>query len=217
MSRNTSAAVTSATQLPQVRMRMLCEVWSLNGGTAYACTGDKFIYSGTTYSPVGRLGGLEKIQEESDPFPRSVRVWFAAINSAVIADVLSETLFSKPAKLYRCLLDDNYAVIGAPQLAFIGYVNQVDMKLADPERGNYFELDIESRLRQPTKARYFNRETLQNAFGNSMDTFFDYQAQIPMFVAPWGNQAYGISYAGQVSVNKGALPNYSWYRYLYGG
>lgn len=218
MSRNTDSAVTSVSQLSQVRFRFLCEVWSASGGTAYACTGDKFIYTNaTTYSPIGRLGGFDKIQEDSEPFPRAVTLWFAAINSAVIADVLSETLYSKPIKLYRCFLTDSFTAAGAAQLAFVGYVDKVTMKLGDSERGNYFEIACESRLRQPTAARYFNKETLWTAMGYSGDTFFNYQSQVPLFVAPWGNQPYGISADGAVSpeVTVPPAPSYDYWQYQY--
>ncbi len=187
MSRNTSSAVTSASQLPTLRYHMLCEVDSLSGGTVYACTGNRFIYSSNTYTPVGHLGGYEAIQEDSDVFPRGVRIWFAAIESSSIADVLAETMYDKPVKLYRCFISDSYTVVGTPQLAFKGTVDQVNMQLGDSERGNFFELECESRLRQTGRGRYFNRETLQGAMGYSGDTFFDYVPQIPLVTANWGN------------------------------
>lgn len=194
MSRNTDPSVTSATQLAQIKFRTLCEVYSTLGGTAYACTGDRFIYSGNTYSPVGGLGGIEKIVEDAEIFPRAVRLWFAAINSAQIADVLAESLYSKPVKLYRCVLSDSYTVTGTPQLAFVGYVNNINMKIGDEDRGNYFEIECESRLRQPTRARYFNKETLWNALGHSGDTFFNYVANIPGVQVNWGNSPLGSNY-----------------------
>lgn len=186
MSRNTDASVTSASQLPQLKYRLLCEVHSVTDGPARACTGDRYIFSGNTYSPVGGLGGIEKIQEEADIFPRAVRIWFSAVQStSIMSDVLAENLYSKPVKLYRCFLSNSYTVIGTPQLAFLGYINQVDLKLKDEERGNYFELECESRLRQPAKAIYFNKATLNKTY--SGDTFFDYIPQIPLKTVNWGN------------------------------
>jgi hypothetical protein len=192
MSRNTDAAVTSASQLPQVQYQMLCEVYSTSGGTVRTCTGDKFLYAApSTYTPVGPLGGAEAINEGSDVFARAVRIWFAAINSSQIADVLSENMYSKPVKLYRCFVTDSYTVVGTPQLAFYGYASAVNMQLGDTARGNYFEIEAESRLVQPTRARYLDKETHWVTMGYSGDTFFTKIAQIPLATVNWGNLANG--------------------------
>lgn len=194
MSRNTDSAVTSASQLPQLRYRVLCEVHSATGGAVRTCTGDRYIFSGNTYSPVGHLGGFDKIQEDAEPFPRAVRLWFSAVNTSVIQDVINENLHGKPTKMYRCFLTDSYTIAGTAQLAFVGYINTVDLKLADAERGNYFELECESRLRQPAKSRYFNKETHWVSMGYSGDTFFSLVAQIPLVTAPWGNLPAKVSH-----------------------
>src|SRR6185503_16187108 len=146
MSRNVNAAVTSASYEEIVRFRLLCEINSFNGGTARCCTGANFVvFNLNTYSPIGNLGGVDPVQEESDVFPRAVKLWFTAINSAAVAEVIGETLFNKEVRLYRTFLSDSYTIVSTPEILFKGTINTAEMKLADPERGNFFEIEVESR------------------------------------------------------------------------
>lgn len=187
MSRNLSAAVTSISQLSTVQYRLLCEVDSLSTGMTRACTGYNFIvFNGNTYSPVGHLGGVEKIQEDSDIYPRAVRLWFSAVNTSQIQDVLNESMFNRPVRIYRTFLTDSFTNVATPEMLFSGKINTSDLKLKDPSRGDYFEIEVESRLMREPRAQYFNRETLWTIFAQSGDTFFDYITQIPLRNAQWG-------------------------------
>lgn len=187
MSRDLSAAVTSAAQLPAVQYRWLVEVDSLSTGMTRACTGYQFVtFNGNTYSPVGNLGGAEKIQEDADVFPRAVRLWFAAVSTTQIQDVLTENMFNRPVRIYRTFLTDSFTNVATPEELFRGFINTCEMKLKDPERGNFFEIEVESRLQRQPRARFFNRETLWTFYGQSGDTFFDYLGQIPLTKAKWG-------------------------------
>lgn len=187
MSRDVSPSVTSAAQLDQIQYRWLVEVDSLSTGMTRACTGYQFVtFNGNTYSPVGNLGGAEKIQEDADVFPRAVRLWFAAVSTTQIQDVLNENMFNRPVRIYRTFLTDSYTNVATPQELFRGFINTCEMKLKDPERGNYFEIEVESRLNRPPRAQFFNRETLWTFYNQSGDTFFDYLTQIPLTKAKWG-------------------------------
>lgn len=187
MSRNLSAAVTSISQLPLLQFRLLVEVDSLTGGTTRACNGMQFIhFNGNTYSPVGNLGGVEKIEEDTDIFPRAARLWFAAVNTAQIQDVLTESMFNKPVRIKRTFLTDSLTCVSTPETLFTGRINTCELKLGDPDRGNYFEIEVESRLRRNPRAQYFNRETLWTVYSQSGDTFFDYVTMIPLNKAQWG-------------------------------
>lgn len=187
MSRNLSAAVTSISQLPQVQFRMLCEVDSLSTGMTRACTGYNFIvFNSNTYSPVGHLGGAEKIQEDADIYPRAVRLWFSAVNTSQIQDMLSESMFNKPVRIYRTFMTDSFTSVATPEMVFNGRINTCEMKFKDPQRGDYFEIEVESRLMREPRAQYFNRETLWTVYAQSGDTFFDYVSQIAIRGASWG-------------------------------
>lgn len=187
MSRDLTAAVTSAAQLDTIQYRWLVEVDSLSTGMTRACTGYQFVvFNGNTYSPVGNLGGAEKIQEDVDVFPRAVRLWFAAVSTTQIQDVLNENMFNRPVRIYRTFLTDSFTNVATPEELFRGFINTCEMKLKDPERGNYFEIEVESRLQRQSNKQYFDRETLWTFYGQSGDTFFDYLGQIPLTKAKWG-------------------------------
>ena len=188
MSRNISAAITSISQLSTVRCRWLVEVHSLTAGAvSRACNGYQFIVFGNnTYSPVGHLGEIEKVQEDSEVFPRAVRMTFAAINTAQIQEVLNETLFNRPVFIKRTFLTDSLTCVSTPEELFRGFINTCEMKLGDKQRGDYFEIEVESRLLRNARAQYFNRETLWTFYNQSGDTFFDYVTKIPLTQANWG-------------------------------
>lgn len=187
MSRDLSAAVTSAAQLDTVQYRWLVEVDSLSTGMTRACTGYQFIvFNGNTYAPIGHLGGAEKIQEDADVFPRAVRMWFAAVSTTQIQDVINENMFNRPVRISRTFLTDSYTNVATPEQLFQGFINTCEMKLKDPERGDFFEIEVESRLQRQTRAQYFNRESLWTFYAQSGDTFFDYLTQIPLSKAKWG-------------------------------
>lgn len=190
MSRNQFAATTSASNAPTLKFRLLLDIDSYTAGPVRACSGANFITVGaTTYTPVGYLGGLDPLQEESDVFPRTLRCWLAAIDSASIQDVVGESAYNKPARLYRCFLTDSLTLANTPELAFKGRLNGIQMKLGDPERGNFYEVDIESRLAQKSRAAYLNKETLWTVFNQSGDMFFEHLSKIPLFKSQWGQQA----------------------------
>ncbi len=187
MSRNQSAAVTSISQLGTVQYRVLCEVDSLSSGMTRGCSGYQYIiFNGNTYAPIGNMGGVEKIQEDANIFPRAVRIWFSAVSTTQIQDVLSENMFNRPVRLYRTFLTDSFTCVSTPEMIFNGRVNTCEMKLKDPQRGDYFELEVESRLMREPRAQYFNRETLWTVYSQSGDTFFDYVSQIAIRSANWG-------------------------------
>lgn len=192
MSRNLSAAVTSISQLESIRYRILCEVYSLTTGTTRACTGNNYVsFNSNTYLPIGKLGGVDPIQEESDVFPRAAKLWFTAVNSANVVDVLTENMFGKPVSLYRTFLTDSYTCVATPELIFKGKINTCDMRLKDPERGDYFEIEIESKLARSNRSLYFNRETLVGFYAQSGNTLFDYITRIPFTKANWGGMVVG--------------------------
>lgn len=187
MSRNTQAAVTSISQQPTVRYRLLVEVHSLSTGTTRACNGTNFLmFAGNTYSPIGHLGGAEKIEEDADIYPRALRLWFTAVPSMEIQDVLAENMFNKPVHMYRTFLTPSLTLVASAEMVFKGRVETADLKLGDEERGNFFEIEVESRLARAPVAMYFNQATLWTVYNASGDTFFDYVTQIPLTRVNWG-------------------------------
>lgn len=189
MSRNTTA-VQSASQAARVRFRLLCDINSTTGGNLHVCTGGNYIYTGAnTYTPIGGLGTMDPVQEDVEVFARAVRLQLAAVTSSQIVDLSTENLFNKPVAIWRTYLDDGLAMIDTPNLLFKGRINTAKLIINDPQKGNYYEIEVESRLKQRPRALYFDRQTLWTAFAQSGDTFFDQLVNIPNFTGEWGKQA----------------------------
>lgn len=205
MSRNLSSSVTSASAATQVRYRTLVEVWSVTDGPLRATTGFDYVIAGAnTYSPVGNLGAVESVHEDSDPFPRVVKLRLAAITNAQMTDMLSERLFRRPVKIYRAFLNEDNTVVSTPQLLHVGYINRASL-VHGPAGDGAFEVESESKLYGNGRPYYMNRETLQYTMGSSGDTFFDYANQIPTFKSSWGGGVHRLDAPGGGSPS---VPNY---------
>jgi hypothetical protein len=186
MTRDTVSSVTSANAATQVPWSMLVKV-ALNSSTLYASTGMRFVFDGVnTWSPVGGLGGLEAIREDTTTKSRGLRLWLAAINSSQLYEPFTEALFNKEVRVYRATLSGSNTCVGTPQQAFRGYINKVDVHLGDSERGNYFELECESRIRREASTAYYTREFLMQTY--SGDTGLDYVSRIANFQSNWGGK-----------------------------
>ncbi len=188
MSRFLSSSQQAYSERDAFAFRQLVDV-GVTSGTIYACTGYRYLFAmGNTYTPVGVLGGIDPIQEESDPFPRGVKMWLAAVDSSDLYEPLREDMFNRTVKIWEAYLDpDTFALPNTPELRWQGKVNEIEIRFNDSEKGNYYEVTAETELRKTPQRAYFNRETLQLTF--SGDTFFDYQYLIPTQRTMWGQQA----------------------------
>ncbi len=203
MTRFLSSSQQALSEQETVLFRQLADV-GVTSGTIYACSGYRYLYTmGNTYTPVGVLGGIEPIQEESDPFPRGVKLWLSAINSSQLYEPLREDMFNRPVKVWEAFLDpETFALSNTPELRWQGKVNEVEIRLNDSERGNFYEVTGENQLRRTPLRAYFNKETL--ALTYSGDTFFNYQHLIPTFKSLWGQQP--TTYIDGASVRVPAIP-----------
>jgi hypothetical protein len=191
VSRDTDVSVTSANAAPLIKYSMLVQMGLSGGGTLYACTGNRFLFDGAnSYSPVGHLGGVEPVIEESTLFPRAVKLWLSAVGSANLAEPMTENLFNKPVRMFRALLSDSMTIVGTPQQCFYGYVNKCDVHLADAQKGNYFEIEAESRIRREASSNFYTTENHDQMVSGvySGDTIFKYVPRILGFQSQWGGQ-----------------------------
>ena len=187
MSRFLSNSQQALSEMETFALRILVDV-GVTSGTVYACSGYRYLFAmGNTYTPVGVFGGIEPIQEESDPFPRGLKLWLSAVNSSQLYEPLREDMFNRPVKVWEAFLDpETYALSNTPELRWSGKVNEVDLLFNDSERGNFYEVTGETQLRRTPLRGYFNKETLWLTY--SGDTFCNLMHQIPTFKSMWGQQ-----------------------------
>ena len=188
MSRFLSSSQQAYSERDTFAFRQLVDI-GITSGTLYACSGYRFLFAmGNTYTPVGVLGGLEPIQEESDPFPRGLKLWLAAVNSSQLYEPLREDMFNRPVKVWEAFLDpDTFTLSNTPELRWQGRINEVEIRFNDSERGNYYEVSAETDLRRTPQKAYFNKETLWLTY--SGDTFYDLMHLIPTQRTMWGQEA----------------------------
>jgi hypothetical protein len=187
MTRWLSTSQQSLGERELLAFRQLVDI-GITSGTLYACSGKQYLFArGNTYSPVAGFGGIEPIKEESDAFPREVRLWMRAVNSSDLYEPLREDMFNRPVRVYETLLNpDNFTVAHTPEPRWEGYVNEVEIRFGDEERGNYYEVGAISDMGREPVLAYSNKETL--TLEHSGDTFCDYQHLVPSVKAMWGQQ-----------------------------
>jgi hypothetical protein len=197
VSRFLSSSQQAYSESDRFALRQLVDV-GVTSSTIYACSGYRYLFAmGNTYTPVGVLGGIEPIQEESDPFPRGLKLWLAAINSSQLYEPLREDMFNRTVKVWEAFLDpDTLALSNTPELRWQGRINEVEIRFNDSERGNYYEVSAETELRRTPQKAYFNKETLWLTY--SGDTFYDLMHLIPTQRTMWGQEATNFSAPGTV-------------------
>ena len=203
MTRHITAAVDSALSLPEVSWAILADI-GITSGTLYVCTGNRFIYAANTYNPVGGFGTLDPIREESDAFPRGVKMTIALVSSQAIYEAFNEQLFNKPVILYKTVLNGP-TIVGTPEIIFKGRINHCSGKVGNDD-GSYFELEVESRLRREARTSFFNRETLWQTY--SGDTGANYIEKIPLYKSTWGSLPNGVNGGGSYTQVGGVPTQY---------
>jgi hypothetical protein len=187
--RHEHAAANSASQESMLKYRQFADV-GVTSGTIHVCNGNRYLYTlGNTYSPVGGLGGIEKIEAPSDSQPKTLRMWLAAVSSSNMFNMGREDMFNKPVTIrYGYVSNVTNALVSTPSVLWKGNVNQVELHFADEEKGNYFEIEAETSLRSKSEVINFNKETHETVMAQSGDTFFTYIDKVPLTKALWGNQ-----------------------------
>lgn len=213
MTRFASAAAESASGASLLQYRQLVDM-GVTSGTIYACTGNQWITPSmtyalaNTYSPVGALGGIEAVEENADGSPRTLRLWLQAVNSNDLYQPAREDMFNRPVTVRHCYLDPIAGtLVGTPENIWGGFINRVEIRFADVERGNFYEVEAETSRRRKAEALNFTRETLQTVLSQSGDTFFDFIHQVPLTKALWGQRptVFGGRYPGGFNDQQGRV------------
>ncbi len=187
--RHEYAAANSAAHANQLEYRQFVDI-GVTSGTMYACSGNRYLYTlGNTYSPVGNFGGIDPVEAPADTQPKTVRFWLSAVNSAAMYEATREDMFNRPVTIrYGYISQTTNALVSTPSILWKGVINSVELKFGDAEKGNYFEVEAETRIRSKSEVVNFNTETHQTVLAQSGDTFFKYQDKVSTTKAMWGNQ-----------------------------
>lgn len=200
MTRTLAASVNSYLSTPDLTRFTLADI-ELVGGTVRAFNGVGYLMVGAnTYAGLGTFGGVEPVREDATEFPRNTKLWLSAVNSQVLSEGLSEQLFNRRVTLYRCWFDRAaQTIVNTAEMWYRGYISEVDLFRGDEQRGDYFEVTVDTLMRSERKASYYTTEDL--AITASGDTFFTHLPKIPLFKTLWGQQAvfFGVGGGGSWS------------------
>jgi hypothetical protein len=187
VTRFTSTSMEALSGQDLMAFRLLANI-GVTSGSVYFCTGRQFLYfAGNTYTPVGGLGEVSAIEEESDGYPRDITMklcgvnTFAATGSISLYEPLREDMFNRPVLFYRAFLDpQTLTMTTTPELVWRGRNESCEIKL---DEGAY-ELRAVSALKKTAAIAYFNQESFRAV--DSSDTFGAHIDQIPLFRSDWG-------------------------------
>lgn len=192
MTRFQSSSMQAAAEESVLAFRVLAKI-GVTSGYVYFCTGNTHLYfDSATYAPVGGLGSIEPIEEESDVYPRDIRMTLCGINTLAMNGSLSlyeplrESMANRRVYLYRTFLETaGFTMVDTPELMWSGRISRLEVK---PMEGEYV-LTASSETKRGAKIQYFNAETMRAV--DSSDTFCDLMPYIPLYKSRWGQNAPG--------------------------
>lgn len=206
MTRFLSTSMQAQSSQSLLAYRQLVDV-GVTSSYVYFCTGRQFIgansYTPNTYTPVGGLGEVEPIQEETDTFPRSLVLRLSGVNtwangSMSLYAPLQETMYGRTVKVYRAFLNTtDWSLTNTPELMWKGTIERVNVMLED----GIYEVEAAQDIRRTARVQYFNRETFRAV--DSSDTFGDWQDKIPLFKGSWGGMSTDFAGISRRSTNTG--------------
>jgi hypothetical protein len=185
MTRTLAASVNSYLSEPALEVRLLADVTFTNTTMRLHTGVGSMMVGATHYDGIGTFGGIERVTESPNNFVAPVTIWLSAVDSAGLSEAVTEKLFGKPVVLYRAWMREG-AMVNTPEEWYRGVMGEVNIHRGDPERGNYIEVGVQSKLDRGRRPTYYTKEDL--ALTYSGDTFFNYTDQIPGMKALWGQK-----------------------------
>jgi hypothetical protein len=181
-----TATVTSYVQESHLELRILADITFTNTAMRLH-TGVGSLMVGTThYDGIGSLGSIDKVSESGLTFTSGVKLTLSAVEGTILSEAISESLFGKAATLSRAWLRDG-VLVDTPHVWYRGEMGEVNIKRGDPERGNYIETTLHTKLDRARHPTYYTAEDLAMTY--SGDTFFKHLHKIQGQKALWGDKA----------------------------
>lgn len=198
MTRWPALANSAETQKAVFSRASFVTVTTSGGNVVRAWTGFGYLNDGVnTYTGFGGLGKIEAIKEESDLFPRGLRLLVSGLpNSfnALFTELTSERLFNQEVTVSAGFVNEQRALVSSLSERYYGRVGAIDGAVNDPDRGTYFELTVGSPLRAPPKYDMYSDEGHRATAAGSGDYIFKFLKTIATAPpAPWGDKTVGPS------------------------
>ena len=163
MSRALTTAAANASAADVVRPVLLIALEFSDGTVRYTTADRDVVYSSNTYTAAGHFASISQVEEGTELEANRIVVGLNGVPSANISLAIGETYQNRAATVYLGFLDDNYALIADPFVAFKGRMDSMDIELGKTAT---IQMGIESRLVDWDKARIrrYTNEDQQNYF-----------------------------------------------------
>lgn len=181
------------------------------GNFVRAWDGVGFIDNGVnTYSGFGFLGRIDPIKEESDLFPRGVRLIVSGLSNSfnpLFTELTAERLFNQEATIAVGFVTEQRTLVSSLNERYYGRIGAIDGGINDADRGTYFELMVGSPLRAPPKFKMYADEGHRATSFGSGDFIFSFLKDIATAPpAPWADHSVGPSGGAAVGGGQWHLP-----------
>ena len=131
MSRSLTGAAETASLGSHVRPVLLIELDASSGMARFNTADRTVIYAGNSFLGVGDLGKIAPFGEPTDLSVEGVTIELSGLPNDYIDMAMAENIQGRAARLWLGFLDDNYALIADPVLAFRGRMDTMDLKLGE--------------------------------------------------------------------------------------
>lgn len=198
MSRWPALANSAETQKAVFSRATFVTVTTSGGNFVRAWTGFGYISDGVnTYTGFGTLGKIDAVKEESDLFPRGVRMSISGLPNSFnqfFTELTSERLFNQEATISAGFINDQRTLVSSLNERYYGRIGDLDGGINDAKRGTYFDVTVGSPLRAPPKFEMYSDEAHRSTAAGSGDFIFQYLKSIATAPpAPWNNKVVGPS------------------------
>lgn len=189
MSRSIGAAVQAALEAAHVPLLVFVELDFSGGFVRVTNAPYAFEWNGYTWTGLGRLGGIEAVQEGASLEARGVALKLSGVplsgegDAENISIALNEHYQGRDARVWLAALDEQFRIIGDQKLVFLGRMDNMQIEAG---RTATITLQAESRLAdlERPRVRRYNNEDQQLAYPG--DRGLEFAEQMVEKALLWG-------------------------------
>ncbi len=165
-----------------------------DGGTERFSTHVRTVsWGGFSWVGAGQLAAIEGIEEGLEITPYAARMGLSGVDSTVSNFALNENWYRRRCIIYLGALDAADDLVSDPGIVFSGYIDGIDMAIADPESGDSVLLTAESELVDFERQRNvrFTENQLQSEYPG--DLGFEWLEQVKHARVVWRGEGQAIT------------------------
>ena len=167
VSRTVTAAVKTEVAKSSGAKRAALLKIEIDSGTEFLWTGrGPIVFSGDTYNGLGEFGKISVVEEGVEQRSFDVTIEISGIPASRLSDALNEDIQGRAVTVYDALLDDNWAIVADPLIAFRGRLDTMDVKLGDTATIQVRAVNLLEDWERHPVGRYTNADQLKRFAGD---------------------------------------------------